>query len=232
MTILESDGRFEKALNHLRLHKNMYEVIAKTTPHAQFPPSLTLEILPYTIMKSYSTEEKTALFTDENDTTTPTANAFTGHNNLRTKTGSLPTRQRINKICPYCGISGHDINSSGCDFAASLLLANDYLKHNPQMKRKVINTFKTYQQQRLNTKKGSLARRITKSAQDKRIGITPTVKLLIEAIADNIEEEIINTPTDNDILDITDILQDTSLQSHEDTDNYHDSCEQHTSSNE
>ena len=84
----------------------------------------------------------------------------------------------------------------------------------------------------MNTKKGSLARRITRSAQDKRIGITPTVKLLIEAIADNIEEEIIDTPTDTDILDITDILQDTSLQSHEDTDNYHDSCEQHTSSNE
>ena len=60
------------------------------------------------------------------------------------------------------------------------------------MKRSIINNFKQYQETRLNklknTKRDSLSTRIKRSAQDKRIGITPTVQLLIEAIGDTIEE--------------------------------------------
>ncbi len=75
MNTLETDGRFDKALGQLRIHKNMFEEISKTTPNAKFPPSLTVEILPYTIMKAYTTEEKHSLFT-EYESSTPVVNAF------------------------------------------------------------------------------------------------------------------------------------------------------------
>ena len=49
------------------------------------------------------------------------------------------------------------------------------------MKRNVISKFKKHQEQRLNNFKNkmSLSSRIKKSAQDKRIGISPKIQLLI-----------------------------------------------------
>ena len=197
-------------------------------PTAKFPPSLTLEILPYTIMKSYTTEEKNELFTDHsNETTTPVVNVFNRRTNTRSQSQITNQRQRLNKTCQCCGISGHDVKTTGCDFAASMLLCNDYLKKNPQMKRKILTNFNNYQSQRLTNmlKRETLAERITRSAQEKRIGITPTVKLLIEAIADNIEDtDNVEQTSDTDVLDITDIFTDTDMIT-DDTDNYHDTTE-------
>lgn len=228
MNVLESDGRFDKALHNLRLHKNMFEELSKTNVNAKFPPSLTLDILPYTIMKSFTTEEKNELFTDPNNNITPIVNVVTRRNNARPNNNPTPQRKRVNKTCQCCGISGHDIHNTGCDFAASMLLSNDFLKTHSHMKRKILQNFKSYQAQRLNNmmKKESLATRITRSAQEKRIGITPTVKLLIEAIADNIEDtEHTTSPQDDDVLDITDILADTNMDN-DDPDNYHDTSDQ------
>ena len=224
MNVLEEDGRFEKALSHLRIHKNMYEELSKANPSATFPPSLTVEILPYTVMKSYTTEEKHALFTDTD--TTPTVRAFSG---TYTNKGTQPTvqRQRTSTICPCCGISGHDVNTTGCDFAASFLLTTTYLRNNPRMKRNIITTFKQYQQSRLhklknkNKNNDTLSNRIKKSAQNKRIGITPTVQLLIEAIGDTIEADNC-VQFDEDVFDISDILMEDEHVPSE-TDNFQDS---------
>ena len=225
MSALESDGRFEKALSNLRIHKNMYEELSKTSSQAKFPPSLTIEILPYTIMKSYTTEEKQELFTDVD--TIPVVRAFS--NNKRTFKNNRPHNNnclRIDTICTCCGISGHDVATTGCDYAASFLLTKDYLKRNPHMKRNIINNFKTYQSSKLNrmkTRKESISNRIKRSAQDKRIGISPTIKLFIEAIGDAFEEDDESSqPTD--IFDISDILSE-SNNNQDESDHFHDTTD-------
>ena len=228
MSVLEADGRFDKALGHLRIHKNMFEEISKTTPNAKFPPSLTVEILPYTIMKSYSTEEKHTLFTDY-DNSAPVVRTFKNRKQSMTQNQIFGQRQRTNTTCRCCGISGHDVESTGCDFAASFLLTSTYLKNNPHMKRTVISKFKKHQEQRLNNfkNKTSLSSRIKKSAQDKRIGISPKIQLLIEAIGDTIEEDQSSVNSEDDIFDVSDILSDDNLNSDTD-DNFHDSNENNT----
>lgn len=231
MTILENDGRFDKALAQLRILKNMFEEISKTTPQAKFPASLTLETLPYTIMKSYTAEEKHALFIDNN--TTAVVRTFNNtRKTFRNNNNENNTRKRTNTTCKCCGISGHDVETSGCDFAASLLLTTNYLKENPYKKRNIITTFKMYQKQRLDNIKtrDSLSTRIKRSAQNKRIGITPTVQLLIEAIGDTIEDSTTDTTTD-DILDISDILLDDSDNTGTD-ENFHDTVDPTTDSHE
>lgn len=225
MNALESDGRFDKALSNLRIHKNMYEELSKTSPQAKFPPSLTVEILPYTIMKSYTTEEKHELFT--NTDTTPVVRAFKDNKrNFRYNNKTTTTnRQRIETTCKCCGISGHDVNSTGCDFAASFLLTTDYLRNNPHMKRNIINNFKAYQSTKLTkmkNKKVPISDRIKRSAQDKRIGISPTIKLFIEAIGDAFEDEDDSEQID-DVFDISEILtEDTNPDSHE---GFHDTTD-------
>ena len=89
------------------------------------------------------------------------------------------------------------------------------------MKRNIISTFKSYQQQRLKyfKNKNSLSSRIKKSAQDKRIDITPKVQLLIEAIGDTIDDD--NTTADaDDLYDISDLFDD------DDQNDFHDTAEQ------
>ena len=93
------------------------------------------------------------------------------------------------------------------------------------MKRKITQNFKTYQQQRLlnNSTRKSLATWITQAAQEKHIGITPTVKLLIETIDDTTEDESEQTFSEH-VLDISNIIQDAN-QHQDDPDNYHDTNE-------
>ena len=230
MNALENDGRFEKALGQLRIHKNMFEELSKTNPSTAFPPSLTVEILPYTIMKSYTTEEKHALFIESD--TTPKVRAYSGKNIEYCKQPTVTNfqRQRLTKTCSCCGIYRHDVNTTGCDFAASFLLTTTYLRNNPNAKRNIITNFKNYQQSKLDkiksTTKSSLSSRIKKSAQDKRIGITPTVQLLIEAIGDTIENDD-DQPSDydNDIFDISDILMEDGGNNNDDSNNFHDTNE-------
>ena len=38
------------------------------------------------------------------------------------------SRQRIQAICEYCGISGHDICTTGCYYTASFILSNNFLQ--------------------------------------------------------------------------------------------------------
>ena len=182
-------------------------------------------------MKSYTTEEKHALFTDVD--TTPIVRAFNNNrrNNYNDSTKTI-TRQRIDTICRCCGINGHDVNTTGCDFAASFLLTTDYLRNNPQTKRNIINNFKAYQTSKLNKNKnrrGKLSDHIKRSAQDKRIGITPTIKLFIEAIGEALEEEDIE-PTDN-IFDISDILMEDNNKQVV-NDDFHDSIDTEQTSRE
>ena len=227
MNALENDGRFDKALGLLRIHKNMYEELSKTNPSTVFPPSLTVDILPYTIMKSYTTDEKHALFTDSD--TTPTVRAYTGNYRPPRKTDTTTQRQRILHKCQCCGITGHDVATTGCDFAASFLLTTSYLRKHPDTKHHIIKNFNDYQQTRLDklrsNKKSTLANRITQSAQNKRIGITPTVRLLIEAIGDTIEADEEQHTNDPDVFDISDILMESNNNNEDDTEGFHDTNE-------
>ena len=77
-------------------------------------------------MKSYTTEEKHTLFT-EYESSTPVVNAFNNRNQV-TRSQQIPQKQHTTTICSCCGISVHDVKTTGCDFAASFLLTSSYLK--------------------------------------------------------------------------------------------------------
>ena len=74
---LDTDGRFEKALNIIRIQKNTYEEMTKTQSTKTFPHLLTLDAVPYTIMNASSEREKQELFGTNNNVTTPTLRAIT-----------------------------------------------------------------------------------------------------------------------------------------------------------
>ncbi len=83
----------------------------KTNATATFPPSLTVEILPYTIMKSYTTDKKHALFTVSD--TTPMVLAYSDKYSSHGKqSNETNQRQQITTTCTYCGISIHNVNTT------------------------------------------------------------------------------------------------------------------------
>ena len=79
--VLESDGRFSKALNTIYMLKQQYEQMLNLHPTTQFPQQLTINNIPYTIMNEYLTSNKNELFGMNNnnnkDITTPTINRIT-----------------------------------------------------------------------------------------------------------------------------------------------------------
>ena len=101
---LDTDGRFEKALNIIRIQKNLQEEMLAIQPTAPFPTPLTLTTLPYTIMKVYSIAKKHLLF--GTGQSTPVAHVMTRRQSSqkygRTYTQQKP-RQRIQAICEFCG---------------------------------------------------------------------------------------------------------------------------------
>ena len=84
---LESDGRFDKALTSIKMRKNTHEEMIKINTSSTFPPALTLDTLPYTIMQCYSPKEKSDFFNSA-PTSIATVNAFT-QRNLRNQTQSV-----------------------------------------------------------------------------------------------------------------------------------------------
>ena len=189
---LDVDGRFEKALNIIRIQKNTYEEMLKSQPTTNFPHLLTLHAVPYTIMNVYSETEKHELFGTTNTTSsTPTVRAMSYNQRQSQQNSASKPRLRTQTICACCGIAGHDIYNTGCDFAASLMLSNEFLQKNRTTKRQIIDRFRTYQRDRLEKFKlpKRLSRRIQTAAQNKRISISPQVRLLIEAIGDTIEDD-------------------------------------------
>ena len=81
------------------------------------------------------------------------------------------------------------------------------------MKKQILPKFKSYQKNRLDASKTkqSLSKRIESAAQDKRIGLSPQVKLLIEAIGDTVESDLHETDDEPTILHLTDIVDTTTV---------------------
>ena len=91
-------------------------------PKTPFPNSLTLETLPYTIMKVYSIAEKHVLFGTGQSTLVACVMTQRQSNSKYNKNHTQQqTRQKIPAICECCGVSGHNIHTTGCDFAASFI---------------------------------------------------------------------------------------------------------------
>ena len=78
-------------------------------------------------MKVYSIAEKHLLFGTGQSTpvTRVMTRRQTNSRYNKNHTQRLP-RQRIQAICECCGISGHDVRTAGCDYAASFILTNDF----------------------------------------------------------------------------------------------------------
>ena len=190
---LEADGRFEKALTSIKLRKSTYEEVLHINDTATFPPALTLETLPYTIMQCYTPQEKSDFFSTPTTNTIATVNTFERRRSHQGGSGQRNNQRRmIAQICPCCGIAGHDANHTGCDFAASFIMTNAFLRNNTSIKHSILTKFKQHQKTRLINlnKRMSLSNRIQNNAKEKRIGLSPQMKLLMDAIGEEIEADL------------------------------------------
>ena len=65
--------------------------------------------------------------------------------------------------------------------------------------------------------KQSLSRHIEHAVQDKRIGLSPQVKLLIQAIGETVESDIYDTDNEATVLQLTDIVESDNNEAFHDT---------------
>ena len=105
-------------------------------PKTPFPDSLKLETITKFYHESILHRQKTSTIWNR---TRQSNSKYNKHHTQR------QTMQRIPGICECCGISGHDIRTTGYDFAASFILTNDFLRKNSNMKKQVLSKFKSYQ---------------------------------------------------------------------------------------
>lgn len=177
MEEMERDGRFDKALQLLRMKRQLHQNLLKTSPKVSFPPSLYLEQLPYTLMTAYNPEERDTLFglestgesTDDDsegvvnklsDGRWNNNKNFKNNYNFK-KNQSSPNftrynrysqndnrRKRIDATCAACGCFGHDANKNGCDLTAQVLMILRYIKKEPQRIKSIINRYADHQEKR------------------------------------------------------------------------------------
>ena len=220
---LELDGRFEKALASIKMRKNTYEEMTKLNDTSTFPPALTLDTLPYTIMQCYTPKEKSDFFN-----TTPqsvaTVQVINQQHTRPYQQRQPASRQSVNSICLCCGVAGHDVGTTGCDFAASFIMTNAYLRNNNNQKNNILTKFKDYQKKRLHnmTSRRNLSTRIHKKIHNKRIGLSPQMKQLVDAISEEIESDLNESSTISDTPDIHtlavfDLLEDSTPDEFHDT---------------
>ena len=81
------------------------------------------------------------------------------------------------------------------------------------MKKQILSKFKLYQKNQLDASKTkqSLSKHIESAAQDKRIGFSPQVKLVIEAIGDTVESDFNETDDEPTVLHLTGIVDTTTV---------------------
>ena len=114
----------------------------------------------------------------------------------------MPQRHITSTIYACCGIAGHDVSQNGCDFGVSFIMTNAYLRNSSSNKQFILSKFKQHQQNRLNNinRRQSLSNRIKKRAENKHIGLSPQMKLLMDTIGEEIESEFTKvTPTDDTV---------------------------------
>ena len=199
----------------------------------EFPSSLKLHTLPYTIVNLYTTEECNSLFGNDADpalTNTMRATINKLNNNQRVAnpykpqgtnitTSSSPmtfnNRVRINEECECCKTWGHNVWKNGCDFAAQYINTKKFLDANPNAISKILGLYKSHQHGRkvAPMRRNNFTKRFNDIAKNKRIDVGPKVKLLVKAIADTINADDEPThmpasPTESE-FDIT-------LEQHED----------------
>ena len=176
-------------------------------------------------MQCYTPQEKREFFSPPTTSTIATINSI----DRCTTTGRLQQRtsqrRSIPQICPCCGIAGHDANHTGCDYAASFIMTNAFLRNNSSMKQSILTKFKQHQKNRLenfNTRP-NLSNRIKNKAYEKRIGLSPQMKLLMDAIGEEIESELEDDTTNTNDFD-EQILSVYALDEHR-PDEFHDTSD-------
>ncbi len=152
---LEIDGRYPKALSNIDTHIVMHEKMQKIYATVPFPPSLMLKQLPYTVMKSYTTEERESLFGDDataqvTDTGTARINRLNA-NSYQPRSFPMDTsimRARVEKNCACCTTFGHNVFDNGCDFAAQFINTQKFLNKNSDMANKILRQYAIHQKDR------------------------------------------------------------------------------------
>ena len=230
---LEADGRFDHALSKLEMKVGLHKNMLQFDPTQQFPSELLISALPYTIMTMYSPEEKKNLFGTSDNTDTgaivkamdgkrvqnPYKKTYRPRDTPRppTTTNIQTYRKKVDKICKACGTHGHDVYDLGCDFCARFILATKFLSNNPRFEQKILKNYRDVNIQRQQRyAKSSFSTRFNATAMKKNYKIGPTIKALIDIMADTFDDD------DNKLID----LEDTDLiEEIDDDDDFHDSAQ-------
>ena len=177
-------------------------------------------------MQCYTPKEKSDFF--NTSTSIATVQAIDHERQSQSWNQRQPLQQQSTSgICKCCGMAGHNTSSTGCDFTASFIMTNAYLRNNSNNKIFILTQVKEYQEKRLHnmtTKRHSLSSRIQRKANNKRIGLSPQMKLLVDAIGEEIESDINNTSTSfDDSEDLVFAVYDLPGEPH--SNEFHDSCD-------
>lgn len=107
-------------------------------------------------------------------------------------------------------------------------MTNAYLRNNSNNKKFILTQFKDHQKNRLQniTTRQSLSNRIQRKAQNKRIGLSPQMKLLVDAIGEEIETDLNDTILQEDTTDH--VLTVYDLPEDHVTDEFHDTNDMNT----
>ena len=217
--VLKTDGRFEKALSTINMQKQLYEQMCKLNKNQPIPRELTVDIIPYTIMNAYESDEKRDLFSDSNETDAPTINRLNNDQNNNRQRGPpqrnakfrMPVvqplgagRARVDEVCKGCGNFGHSVFKNGCDFIANHIRATRFIESNPNMIEKILRYHAQHQARRALKLTGkTIAQRMEQLAKNRRLGLGPTVRALFDVVGETLEsvmfedeEETIDTMQD------------------------------------
>ncbi len=104
---------------------------------------------------------------------------------------SYKYRPRLDETCEACGKYGHQVSKNGCDFCAQLILADKYIKNNPNMANDIVEKYQRLQRQRRNNlpRRGNLSARFQANAKKHNLNINGKVRTLMDVLGETMESE-------------------------------------------
>lgn len=141
-------------------------------------------------------------------------------------------RKPIHQWCKCCGTYGHDIFKNGCDFAAKVILVQSFLNRNPNMQRRIVESYQAVQKKNGENRnnQGIMAKRLQENAARRNIQVTGNVRALFDIVGETLENEGLGYEDYQDEttaeIKVIDTLEDMQvLEGQGSQDEYHDSQE-------
>lgn len=138
--------------------------------------------------------------------------------------GRANYRQRVDAKCAGCGIWGHDIFSTGCDFTASLINAQKFLEKYPKTASKLLAQQSAHQSQRKSSLSAKVSTRFQAMAKKKNIKFGPNINTLMDVLGDTMDTILCEAIDDDETTEVIDF--DNTTFSDDDGETYHDPDQQ------